>query len=274
MTVKVLAENTTSSNMLESEHGLSLYIETKSYKILFDTGASDLFAKNAEKMGVDIGKVDLAVISHGHYDHGGGIKTFLGINNQAKIYLCEKAFEQYYSDRSGSTKEYIGLDKSLLPNDRFVFCGEHFVIDENLELFSGVDSKRFAPFGNTSLFMKNGDTFVQDTFAHEQNLIVNKKGKTILIAGCAHKGIINIVDKFKAMKGYMPDYVIGGFHLHSRGTNQNEAPHIVDEIGNILKETGSKFYTCHCTGIDSYNRLKTVMGESIEYISTGDTITI
>lgn len=95
-----------------------------------------------------------------------------------------------------------------------------------------------------------------------------------MIAGCAHKGIINIVDCFKKLKGVFPDYVIGGFRLHSRGTNQNEAPSIVDEIGAVLKETGSKYFTCHCTGIDSYNRLKTVMGESIEYISTGDTIAL
>ena len=84
MIVKVLSENTTSSEKFESEHGLSLYIETGTHKVLFDTGSSDLFAKNAEKMGVDIASVDLAVISHGHYDHGGGLKTFLGINNRMK----------------------------------------------------------------------------------------------------------------------------------------------------------------------------------------------
>lgn len=154
MTVKVLSENTTSSNMLESEHGLSLYIETESHKILFDTGASGLFAKNAEKMGVDLRKVNLAVISHGHYDHGGGLKTFLEINNQAKIHLHIKAFKPYFSDRAGDNKEYIGLDESLLPNERFVLCGEHFVIDDKLELFSGVESKRLAPSGNKSLFLK------------------------------------------------------------------------------------------------------------------------
>ena len=101
MIVKVLAENTTSSEALGSEHGLSLYIETETHKILFDTGASGLFAENAEKMGVDLTRVDLAVISHGHYDHGGGLKTFLGINNRAKIYLHHMAFEPHYANRPG-----------------------------------------------------------------------------------------------------------------------------------------------------------------------------
>ena len=274
MIVKVLSENTSSSEKLGSEHGLSLYIETETHKILFDTGASGLFAENAEKMGVDLTRVDLAVISHGHYDHGGGLKTFLGINNRAKIYLHQKAFEPHYANRPGGIKAYIGLDESLLSNGRFVFCGDRFVIDHELELFSGVDSKRLVPSGNTDLFVKDGDAFVQDDFAHEQNLIISKNGKTLLVAGCAHNGIINITDQFNAEKGCLPDYVIGGFHLYNHGTKQNEASNVVDEIGNILLETHSQYYTCHCTGIESYHRLKAVMGEKIGYISTGDQLTI
>ena len=274
MIVKVLSENTTSSEKLGSEHGLSLYIETGTHKILFDTGASGLFAENADKMGVDLTRVDLAVISHGHYDHGGGLKTFLGINNRAKIYLHQMAFEPHYANRPGGVKAYIGLDESLLPNERFVFCSDRCMIHKELELFSGVDSKRLVPSGNTDLFMKDSDAFAQDNFAHEQNLIISKNGKTLLIAGCAHNGIINILDRFKLEKGCLPNYVIGGFHLYNHGMKQNEAPHIVDEIGNILLETLSQYYTCHCTGIESYNRLKTVMGENIDYISTGEQLTI
>lgn len=274
MIVKVLSENTTSSEKLGSEHGLSLYVETENHRLLFDTGASGLFAENAEKLGVDLTKVDLAVISHGHYDHGGGLKTFLGINSHAKIYLHQKAFEQHYANRPGGVKAYIGLDESLLTNERFVFCGGHYTIDEELELFSGAEAKRLVPSGNTDLFKKDGDAFVQDDFAHEQNLIICRDGKTLLIAGCAHNGIINIIDQFKVKKGFLPDYVIGGFHLYNHGTKQNEAPDIVDEIGNLLLETRAQYYTCHCTGIESYNRLKAVMGGNIDYISTGDQLTI
>jgi len=264
MILKVLSENTTSSEKLDSEHGLSLYIETETHKILFDTGASGLFAENAKKLGIDLTRVDLAVISHGHYDHGGGLKTFLGINNHANIYLHQKAFELHYANRPGGVKAYIGLDESLLPNERFVFCGDHFVIDNGLELFSGVVPIRLVPSGNADLFMKDGDAFAQDNFAHEQNLIISENGKTLLVAGCAHSGIINIIDH----------YVIGGFHLYNHGTKQNEAPNIVDEIGYFLLETHSQYYTCHCTGIESYNRLKAVMGENIKYISTGEQLKI
>ncbi|MGI6316541.1 MAG: MBL fold metallo-hydrolase [Christensenellales bacterium] len=274
MIVKVLSENTASSEKLGSEHGLSFYIETENHKILFDTGASGLFAENAEKMGVDLTRIDLAVLSHGHYDHGGGLKTFLDINKKAKIYLHQKAFGPYYASRPGSNKAYIGLDRSLLPNERFVFCGDRFIIDDELVLFSGIGSPKHLPSGNVDLLMKDGDAFVRDDFAHEQNLIISENGKTLLVAGCAHTGIVNIIDQFYAEKGCLPDYVIGGFHLYSNGTKQSEAPHVVIEIGHILLKTGARFYTCHCTGIEPYHHLKTVMGEKIGYISTGDQLTI
>jgi 7,8-dihydropterin-6-yl-methyl-4-(beta-D-ribofuranosyl)aminobenzene 5'-phosphate synthase len=246
--------NTTSSDEFGSEHGLSLYIETEKHKILFDTGASGLFAKNAGKLGVDLTRVDLAVISHGHYDHGGGLKTFLGINSQAKVYLQKRAFEPHYANRPGGIMAFIGLDETLLPNERFIFCGDRYTIDAELELFSGVKGEMLVPSGNADLFLKVGDAFVLDGFAHEQNLIISKDGKTLLIAGCAHNGIINIANKFKAKNGSFPDYVIGGFHLYNHGTKKSEIPEIVNEIGKALLETGSKYYTCHCTGIEAYSR--------------------
>jgi 7,8-dihydropterin-6-yl-methyl-4-(beta-D-ribofuranosyl)aminobenzene 5'-phosphate synthase len=274
MIVKVLSENTTSSKKFGNEHGLSLYIETGTHKILFDTGASELFAKNAEKMGVDLTKVDLAVISHGHYDHGGGLKTFLSINNLANIYLHQKAFEPHFANRPGGIKAHIGLDASLLPNERFVFCKDQLVIHEGIELFSNVNAKKLIPSGNRDLFIKDGFSYIHDDFAHEQNLIVSENGKTLLIAGCAHTGIINIIDHFIAKRGCLPDYVIGGFHLYNHGTKENETPDVVDEIGKSLLETHADYYTCHCTGIESYQRLKAVMGEKIDYVSTGDQLTI
>ena len=274
MIVKVSAENTSVSKEFGNEHGLSLYLETENHKLLFDTGASSLFSENAKKLGVDLSKVDLAVISHGHYDHGGGLKTFLQINSKARIYLHQKAFYEHYANRSGGIKAYIGLDKELLPNDRFVFCGDHFKIDEELELFSGVKAKKLVPTGNEGLLVKHGDAFVQDSFAHEQNLVITNHGETILISGCAHNGIINVIDQFKTDRGSLPDYVIGGFHLYNCRTKENEAPKIVNQIGKSLLETHAHYYTCHCTGLESYHRLKTIMGESIDYISTGDQLTI
>ncbi|MPM83987.1 hypothetical protein SDC9_131057 [bioreactor metagenome] len=273
MKLIVLSENSSVSDTLEHEHGLSIYIETAEHRILFDTGAGSVFRRNAEKLGIDLATVDLLVISHGHYDHGGGLRTFLEVNSHAKIFLHKQAFEAHYSKQTEGAV-HIGLDQTLLPNERFVFCGDQAVIDENIEVFSRVKSKRFFPSCNATLLMKHGDDFVPDDFAHEQNLVIRSSGKTMLIAGCAHKGIVNIVDACKDRLGQYPDYVVGGFHLSGSRENRSEAPDVVDAIGEYLASTPSQYFTCHCTGMESFQRLKRILGEKIQTLSTGDRIII
>ena len=93
MKVVTLMENTVCREGFRCEHGLSLYLETGNHKILFDAGQSAAFAENAEKLGVDLSKVDFAVLSHGHYDHGGGLGKFLQIHPKAPVYVSRYAFE-------------------------------------------------------------------------------------------------------------------------------------------------------------------------------------
>jgi 7,8-dihydropterin-6-yl-methyl-4-(beta-D-ribofuranosyl)aminobenzene 5'-phosphate synthase len=273
MKLTVLSENTSAYEALECEHGLSIYIEASGRRILFDTGASSVFLNNADKLGIDLSKVDLLVISHGHYDHGGGLRTFLKINSHAKIYLHRQAFEPHFSKRPDGIAN-IGLDQTLLPNDRFVFCDDQVTICEGVEVFSRVKPKRLFPSCNATLLMKRGNDFVPDDFAHEQNLIIRQNGKSILIAGCAHKGIVNIVDACKDRIGRFPDNVVGGFHLSGSGGKQSETQDTVDAIGEYLKSTASQYFTCHCTGMENYQKLRRTLGEKISYLSGGDQISI
>jgi 7,8-dihydropterin-6-yl-methyl-4-(beta-D-ribofuranosyl)aminobenzene 5'-phosphate synthase len=274
MIIRTLIENTTSDAEYKYEHGLSLYIETEKHTLLFDTGASSLFADNAAKMGIDLCKVDLAVISHGHHDHGGGLKTFLSLNSHAKIYIHEKAFEKHYGNRPNGVMEDIGLDSSLLPSQRFIFTCDSLVIDDELEIFSEVQPEKLNPSGNSDLYMAEDSKTSNDDFKHEQNLIITENGKTFLIAGCAHKGIVNIIDRFYMIKNRAPDCVIGGFHLYNPSFKKSEDPSVTNAIGKYLISTGALCYTCHCTGLESYERLKQTMGDNIRYLSTGDKITI
>lgn len=122
MKIITLVENTTSSPDLRCKHGLSLYIETVSHKILFDLGPDGLFAENAKKLNIDLGKVDTVVISHGHRDHGGGLKTFLEINRSAKIYLRREAFEPHYI-KVLKLPFSVSLDASLADDSRFIIRG-------------------------------------------------------------------------------------------------------------------------------------------------------
>lgn len=273
MIVKALVENTAISKDFGCEHGLSLYIETGNRKILFDVGASELFLENAKKLGVDVSDVDYLVISHGHDDHGGGLRAFLGENTKAEVFLHPLAFEQHCALRSDDTMEQIGLEAELKESRQIVLTSERFFIGKGIQVFSNVPQRQPLPISNSGLLMELKGQIVEDNFAHEQNLIIEEDGATLLVTGCAHNGIVNILDHFQTLKGRMPDYVIGGFHLSSRSAG-NESPETIEKIGSHLLDTKAKYYTCHCTGTEPYRQLKSVMGDHIDYLSAGAELTI
>lgn len=274
MIIKTLVENTSISEAFKSQHGLSLYVETKNHKLLFDLGKDTLFLENAKKMNIDIEDIDLVVISHGHYDHGGGLRVFLENNSIAKVYVHKRAFEKHYSERPNGITGSIGLDEQFKNHPQVVSVEEYLCIDEELELFSGVRGRRFFSTANKVLLMEEEGRITQDTFAHEQNLIITENGKTLMIAGCAHNGIVNIIERFIEVKGTYPDHVIGGFHLYSPSRHESEEPSLVRKIGNDLNKTGSRYHTCHCTGLEAFGLLQEVMKENIEYLATGRVLEI
>ena len=130
-----LVENTTESPNLKYKHGLSLYIETERHRILFDMGPNDLFLENARKLGVDIASIDIAIISHGHVDHCGGLKSFLKGNSTARIYIRPQALERHYVKVLG-IPFYAGIDKTLVSGGRFVFTEDLCVVDDEITLLS------------------------------------------------------------------------------------------------------------------------------------------
>ena len=273
MRIKVLMEDCAKAPY-DFEHGLSLYLQTAQHKILFDMGKSDLFLKNAKKMDVDLSQVDLAVLSHGHYDHGGGLSAFLKQNHRAQVYLHEKATEGHYARRSHDSIDDIGVSIGRLDLSRIhTVCGDQ-QIDEGLLLFSSVSGQKLRSQSNHVLLIKTESGFVKDPFEHEQNLLICENGKKVLISGCAHRGIVNILDCAMELAGGAMDVVIGGFHLSnpSKGTCEPDAT--LDGIAEYLMRFPTKYATCHCTGVTAYQKLRQKMGDQIQYISAGDHLVI
>ncbi len=269
MRVKTLVENTSLSEHFGNEHGLSLYLETEKHTVLFDSGCGSLFVENAQKLGVDLSKVEYFILSHSHLDHGGGIPEFLKANRTAQLYIHERAFDGFFAELPNGDYWSIGIDASLREHPRVIRTQDLLVIDEELELFSDVTGQEFPSTANHHLLMKEGGTYRQDTFAHEQNLIINESGHTVLIAGCAHRGIVNIVNRFREMKGRWPDVVIGGFHLYNSQKRKSEDPKLVHQIGAFLKQTGAVYFTGHCTGLEATRLLIEQLGPQVRALSSG-----
>ena len=252
MKVTVLAENTACAENVIAQHGLSLYLEIEELRILFDMGQSDAFVHNAQVLGVDLSKVDIAVLSHGHYDHGGGLEAFLQINQKAPVYIHETAFGSYYN----GTEKYIGLNPSLLGNPRLVPTKGSLQLTPNLILKDCNDLGW--QFDSWGLNKREGAVFHPDDFTHEQYLEVKEGEKRILISGCSHKGILNIAECFQ------PDVLIGGFHL-----SKQEDTLALQETAKRLLDGSTSYFTGHCTGDKQFDFMKEVMADRLERISTG-----
>ena len=256
MKIISLVENTSRKDGMEAEHGLSLYIETKDHKILFDMGQTNLFEKNARKLNIDLSNVDIAILSHGHYDHGGGLARFLEINAHAPVYINKHAFEPHFNGKD----KYIGLDPSLQSSPRIIFTDGNISLSPKLHILTLSPDECHHPIDSAGLFLKKEEAFIPDDFRHEQYLLIKEDNKHILISGCSHKGILNVVSFFA------PDVLIGGFHL-SKHPLDNE----LDKCARELERIGSVYYTCHCTGKAQFE----FMGErmsSLHYLSSGECI--
>lgn len=273
MKLFTLMEDTACAPQFACEHGLSFYIETGGRKLLFDMGQTGLFVRNAAALGVDLAAVDIAFVSHGHYDHGGGLAAFLTVNDHAPVYVHRKAFEPYFSQKPDGM-EPIGLDPALADSGRLVRTDGVTQVDENLTLFSDITGKDCCPGGNRTLFERENGAYVPDRFLHEQSLIVREDGQIVLLTGCAHRGVVNIVARATELIGRAPDHVVGGMHLFSPGTGKSEPDGKIRAVAERLLQTGSRYYTCHCTGRHAFDVLREEMGERITFFAAGSVITL
>lgn len=264
MKITSLVENTSKSE-LKAKHGLSLYIETKEHKILFDLGPDNTLFENASKRNIDISKVDTVIISHGHVDHGGALKQFLNLNSTAKIYIQKTAFEPHYS-KTLFLKIPVGIDKTLKANRQIILLDGDYKIDDELSLFTVSKSNKLYSPVNNALYDKNG----KDSFAHEQNLMIFEN-KTALIMGCGHTGVANIMEKARK---YHPDFCIGGFHLYNPITKKSVSNDLLSGLASELRQyPDTEFYTCHCTGEKAY-RFFAQQLNNVHYLSCGDIMKI
>ena len=280
MKITVLIENDVCSintHNLKSEHGISLFIEANNKKILFDVGKSDMFFDNAKKMNIDLTEVDYLIISHGHFDHGGGLNKFLEINTKAKVYLHRKAVGRFYTKILGFIPFYIGLNQKMLQKyqDRFIFIDKDEAITDNMTLLENFKHDFPIPKGNSSLYEKRKNKFLKDKFEHEIVLLLKEKNKSVVITACSHSGVINMYNKAKKLVNNADvDAVFGGFHTYNPATRKNESKDYLDNLASEIKQSNTVFYTGHCTGEKNFKYLKKQLSAQLQTMHTGEIITI
>ena len=277
MKIVNLIENTEGMSGCAAAHGLSFYIETRKHILLLDLGPSEETVQNAEKLGIDLTKAEMVILSHGHYDHSDGIPAFARLNPKASIYIQASADSGYYDEKIGEdgekTYKYIGIERNIADLEQIIRVDGDYDIDEELHLFTVGKRDLKLPASNMSLRLVTKDgAYVQDEFVHEQSLVITEDGRSILLAGCAHNGILNILREYRRKYGCEPDVVIGGFHLLKNTDYTQEEREEIMGIAAELKTYRTRFYTCHCTSIPGYELLKAAMGDQLSYVHSGDEV--
>lgn len=245
MRITVLNENMVYRKKLIAEHGLSLLVETGDKRILMDTGQSDVFIKNAEILGIDLNDLDAIIISHGHYDHGGGLDYLNEIDNIPSIYISEKALIPKFSINKKNNKYYFnGIEVNDNIKKHF-----HYIYNKE-EIFKGIYLVNNIPYKNdfenkpSGFYLKQNNKMSMDLMYDEQILVIETSKGLSLFMGCSHMGVMNAISYIKDMfKGKKIYSLFAGMHLINADKSR------IDKTINMLKKENIDYIMpCHCTG--------------------------
>lgn len=263
-----------SAESLVCEHGFSLLIEHGSFKMLMDTGKSGAFYDNARKMGESLTDLDCVMLSHGHYDHTGGVMRLMKeTGRQKKLYVGKGFFDGKYCTNKEGEKYYNGAQFDRKQLNAFPLIIEE-VDRDSLEIATGIRIHRnFAQttsyeHWNPRFSLREGEQYVQDTFSDEMALTLDTKQGLVVIVGCSHPGIVNILKTIAGRTGEPIRGVIGGTHLMD--ADQERLLKTMEDF----KKMGMEFIgVSHCTGDDNLKMIQEAFEEHFIFNCTGNVIT-
>lgn len=265
MRATVVVDNLRSGG-LAGEWGLCLFLEYRGKKLLLDTGASALFAENADRLGLPLEEADYAVLSHAHYDHANGLERFFQRNGHAKLFLREACGENCYH-KKGFFHRYIGMPRGVLASypDRIQRVSGNFRICEGVCLVPHTTPGLEAVGRRERMYLRKEGRWVPDDFSHEQSLVCETSRGLVVFNSCSHGGAANLIREAEAaLPGRKVLALVGGLHLH----NKTEAE--VRALAGDLRATGIEaVYTGHCTGPKAFALLREELGGVVRQFHTG-----
>jgi len=267
MTIIPLIEDYCPSRGLRGEHGLALYIETATARILFDAGQSDAFIANAKSLGVELGRIDAVLLSHGHYDHSGGLASLYDAIAPAKppLYAGKGyAVPKFARNDAGLTGN--GIPDSARPprSPQAIEVGTRAAVLPGLHVLPHVEPVDGLVPAPRFRLVENGAERL-DSFDDEVSLVFDEPAGLVVVTGCAHRGIVNIVEAaMKAFPGKPVAAVVGGFHLV-------DAPEdTIARVADAMVRIGPARILCgHCTGPRAYAALYARLPGRVSWLSCG-----
>ncbi len=272
--ITIICENTApAGGRWRGEHGFCALIERGKEKILFDTGQGVGLFHNAELLGVDLKEITEVVLSHGHYDHTGGLRDLLQQRGEVRITAHPHIFQPKYARRNGQMR-YIGIPYSKQAIEGW--GGTLQLCEQAVEIAPGIITTgvvpRLTPFEgkDEGLLVKKGDEFEQDRLLDDLSLIIDTPHGQIILLGCAHAGLINILSHTKELTGKDSFFwVIGGTHLGFYGPE-----HLEEIIQGLRAFSIQNLGASHCTGLYAAVRLAQEMGHRFHFCNVGSVIEI
>lgn len=274
--IRILTENLVRRRGLLAEHGLSFWIQSGEDKVLFDVGQTDVYLHNAGHLGIDVSLAHAVILSHGHYDHVGGLAHFPKASGWPRVFIHPDAFAPKFSKTDDPRSPYksigipwqkeelAGLEKRLVYNTSTRQVGERMHI--LTEISKNTDYETPA----VELVAEKNGQMILDDFHDEQVLVCQCEQGLVVMLGCGHPGVVNCLQYVRQVFANQPIYsVIGGMHLEKADENR-----LTQTMDYLQKQPIAKIIPLHCTGQNVIRRMKATLGDRVLIHSTGDKITV